>query len=167
MSFVHFGFAIWMRRYESDALSQAAAVVLATALVDKEAETEQPVDPGDGLVLPSYPMHVAQEIMTRADFVRTFDRLNLFTITSGADVRASSVPMHLAFRQIVAQPGFRKHLQATIDRIAAIESLGRTRELVAKDLVFGAKYQIRPSGKGFEVTMIEPPEKDDDSEGDS
>ena len=158
----HFRFAIWTRRYEADTLSQAAAVVLATALVDKEAEAEQPVDPGDGLALPSYPMHIAQEIMTRADFIRTFDRLNLFTITSGADVRASSVPMHLAFREIVAQPGFRKHLQATIDRIAAIESLGRTRELVAKDLVLGAKYQIRPSGKGFEVTMIEPPEKDDD-----
>ena len=117
--------------------------------------------PDDGHIIPSFPMHKAQEIMTRSDFIRGMDRLNLFTITSDAEVRASSVPMHLAFRQIVALPGFRKHLQATIDRIAAIESLGRTRELVAKDLVLGAKYEIRKSGKGYEVVIQEEDEDDD------
>jgi hypothetical protein len=63
--------------------------------------------------------------------------------------------MHRAFKQIVAEPGFREHLQATIDRIAAIESLGRTRELVAKDLVLGGKYEIRNAGRGLEVTLKE------------
>lgn len=116
---------------------------------------ERLYDPELGHVLPSFPLHKAQEIMTRADFVRALDRLNLFSITSSAQVRASSVPMHLAFREIVAQPGFREHLQATIDRISAIESLGRTRELVAKDLVLGGKYEIRKVPGGIDVTLRE------------
>jgi len=123
---------------------------------------EKTYDPETGHVLPSFPLHKAQEIMTRADFVRALDRLNLFSITSDAQVRASSVPMHHAFREIVAQPGFREHLQATIDRIAAIESLGRTRELVAKDLVHGAKYEIRKVPGGVDVSIRkEEDEKDD------
>ncbi|KAI1372145.1 hypothetical protein F4677DRAFT_433041 [Hypoxylon crocopeplum] len=121
----------------------SAAMVLALALVDKEEEMEQTYDPEKGHVLPSYAMHKAQEIMTRADFIRGFERLNLFTITSTAQVRASSVPMHRAFKEICSEPGFRQFLQDTLDRIAAIESLGRTRELVAKDLVLGGKYNIR------------------------
>ncbi|KAI5863760.1 hypothetical protein GGS23DRAFT_604765 [Durotheca rogersii] len=120
----------------------AAAMVLALALVDKEEEMEQTYDPLQGHILPSFPMHIAQEIMTRADFIREFDRLNLFTITSTAEVRASSVPMHRAFQEICAEPRFRQFLQDTLERIAAIESLGRTRELVAKDLVLGGKYKI-------------------------
>ncbi|KAK4124444.1 hypothetical protein N657DRAFT_571175 [Parathielavia appendiculata] len=144
----------------------AAAVVLATALVDKEKEMETTYNPALGHVLPSFPLHKAQEIMTRADFVRALDRLNLFSITSDAQVRASSVPMHLAFQEIVAQPGFREHLQGTIDRIAAIESLGRTRELVAKDLVLGGKYEIRKVPGGIDVTLKEK-EEDNDDEGES
>ncbi|KAG7293721.1 hypothetical protein NEMBOFW57_003778 [Staphylotrichum longicolle] len=140
----------------------AAAVVLATALVDKEKEMETTYDPMTGHVLPSYPLHKAQEIMTRADFVRALDRLNLFSITSDAQVRASSVPMHLAFQEIVALPGFREHLQGTIDRIAAIESLGRTRELVAKDLVLGGKYEIRKVPGGIDVTLQEKEDEDDE-----
>lgn len=153
----------------------AAAVVLATALVDKEEEMEETYDPAKGHILPSYPLHIAQEIMTRADFVRALDRLNLFSITSKAEVRASSVPMHIAFREIVAQPGFREHLQATIDRIAAIESLGRTREIVAKDLVWGGKYEIKKSYGGVEVSLkqegkkrdVTVVEEDDDDDGKS
>jgi hypothetical protein len=126
-------------------LFQAAAMVLALALVDNEHEMDQTYDPKTGHLLPSFPMHTAQEIMTRADFIRQLDRLNLFTITSTADVRASSVPMHRAFREICSQPGFREHLAASIQRIADIESLNRTRELVAKDLVGGGRYELRSS----------------------
>ncbi|KAK0725470.1 hypothetical protein B0H67DRAFT_480009 [Lasiosphaeris hirsuta] len=133
----------------------AAAVVLATALVDKGEEMDSTYDPHLGHRLPSFPLHEAQQIMTRSDFVRAFDRLNLFSITSDAHVRASSVPMHLAFQEIVSGPGFREHLQATIDRIAAIESLGRTRELVAKDLLLGGKYEISKGKGGIHVTLKE------------
>ena len=126
--------------------TQSAAMVLALALVDKEAgEAERGKRDAERLDhdLPTFPMHKAQEIMTRSDFIRELDRLNLFTITSAADVRASSVPMHRAFREICAIPGFRDFLEATLQRIADIESLGRTRELVAKDLVLGGAYHVR------------------------
>jgi hypothetical protein len=81
--------------------------------------------------------------MTRSDFIRSYDHINLFTITPSAQVRADSVPMQRAFRMICSEPGFREHLQATLDRISDIESLGRTREIVAKDLVHGGKYRVR------------------------
>ncbi|CAN8105126.1 unnamed protein product [Discula destructiva] len=150
----------------------AAAMVLAQALVDLENPPEEDgtsqtttttatYDDIVGHLLPSFPMHIAQQIQTRADFVRELDRMNLFTITSGAQMRASSVPMHRAFREICAQPGFREHLDKTIDRIAAIESLGRTRELVAKDLVLGGRYAIERERDGLRektvVTLCQPP----------
>ncbi|KAL1859651.1 hypothetical protein Daus18300_009516 [Diaporthe australafricana] len=151
----------------------AAAMVLALALVDRERELDdaQTYDPVIGHMLPSFPMHKAQEIQTRADFVRTLDRMNLFTITSSAQTRASSVPMHRAFREICAIPGFRAHLDATIQRISDIESLGRTRELVAKDLVLGGKYEIaREGGSGRDakvvVSLKQPPEDEDGDGGD-
>ncbi|KAL7951735.1 hypothetical protein V8C42DRAFT_350169 [Trichoderma barbatum] len=127
----------------------AAAMVLALALVDKEEEMAKTYDPIVGHLLPTFPFHIAQELMTRADFIRDLDSLNLFTVTSQADVRASSVPMHLAFKEICAEPRFRKHLEDTIQRISDIESLGRTRELVAKDLVLGGEYDIETSRKGI------------------
>ncbi|KAK2609599.1 hypothetical protein N8I77_003094 [Diaporthe amygdali] len=150
----------------------AAAMVLALALVDRERELDEAetYDPVVGHRLPWFPMHKAQEIQTRADFVRQLDRMNLFTITSTAQMRASSVPMHRAFREICAQPGFREHLDATIQRISDIESLGRTRELVAKDLVLGGKYEIGKEGSGWAskviVSLRQPPEEDGDGDGD-
>jgi hypothetical protein len=80
--------------------------------------------------------------MTRADFIKSYDHINLFTITSDAMVRADSVPMQRAFRVICGEEGFDEHLEKTLQRISDIESLGRTRELVAKDLVLGGKYKI-------------------------
>ncbi|ERS99441.1 hypothetical protein HMPREF1624_04641 [Sporothrix schenckii ATCC 58251] len=165
----------------------AAAMVLAQALVDKEAEEAAEAagkpnagggeeDPNAGTAvaaavaasgasgvsnpndntttdapverrqLPSFALHEAQQIMTRADFVREMDRRNLFTIASNGQVRASSVPMQEALRQICGAPGFRQHLDATVQRIADIESLGRTRELVAKDLVLGGRYELSTPG---------------------
>lgn len=140
-------------------------MVLALALVELEETPESTATYDDiiGHRLPSFPMHKAQEIQTRADFVRELDRMNLFTITSHAQMRASSVPMHRAFREICSEPDFREHLNKTIDRIAAIESLGRTRELVAKDLVLGGRYDIEKQGGKVVVSLRPPP--DDDGEG--
>lgn len=137
-------------------------MVLAQALVVKEEEMASTYDPVIGHVLPSFPFHIAQEIQTRADFIRELDSRNLFSITSQADVRASSVPMHLAFREVCSEPRFRKHLERTIDRISAIESLGRTRELVAKDLVLGGQYEIERAKNGISVKLKEGEEEDDD-----
>lgn len=121
---------------------------------------ETTYDPVVGHLIPTYPFHIAQQIMTRCDFIRDLDRLNLFSITSQADVRASSVPMYRAFKEICSEPGFRQYLEDTLERIAAIESLGRTRELVAKDLVLGGQYEIQRTGKGISVKLIEK-EQDD------
>ncbi len=119
----------------------SAAMVLAKALVDKENESGGGYDAEHRHKLPQIPLHEAREIMTRADFIQSYDHMNIFTIDSQAMVRADSVPMMNAFRQICSQEGFEKHLEATLDRISAIESLGRTREIVAKDLISG-KYRI-------------------------
>lgn len=135
-------------------------MVLAQALVAKEADMEKTYDPVVGHVLPTFPFHIAQQLMTRCDFIRPLDSLNLFSITSQAEVRASSVPMHRAFREICSQPGFDQFLEDTIQRISDIESLGRTRELVAKDLVLGGHYEIETGFKGINVRIKEPKEND-------
>ena len=131
----------------------SAAMVLAKALVDQEAEADSTYDPEKGHLLPQIPLHKAREIMTRADFIKDYDHINIFTIDAQAMVRADSVPMQNAFREICGQPGFEAHLNATLDRISAIESLGRTREIIAKDLVSG-RYRIsgRP-GKGLGILV--------------
>ena len=138
----------------------AAAMVLAKALVDQEKRMigKGTSQPGQGQLLPQIPLHEAREIMTRADFIQSYDHINIFTIDAQAFVRADSVPMQNAFRQICSEPGFEEHLQATLDRISAIESLGRTREIVAKDLIAG-KYKVRgrsDRGEGVTVEVLPP-----------
>lgn len=113
-----------------------------------------------GHILPSFPFHVAQQIMTRCDFIREMDILNLLTITNNAEVRASSVPMQRAFQEICSQEGFSEHLEKTLERIAAIESLGRTRELVAKDLVMGGTYEIEQGRRSVTVKLNQGEESD-------
>jgi len=98
--------------------------------------------------------------MTRCDFIREMDILNLLTITNNAEVRASSVPMHRAFQEICEKEGFAQHLEDTLQRIGDIESLGRTRELVAKDLVLGGEYEIR-QGRGSVTVKLNQKEEDE------
>ena len=117
-------------------------MVLAKALVEKEKSMESTYDPEEGHILPQIPLHEARQIMTRADFIKSYDHINIFTIDSNAMVRADSVPMQNAFREICNADGFDEHLRKTLDRISAIESLGRTRELVAKDLVGQGQYKV-------------------------
>ncbi|KAI4222721.1 MAG: hypothetical protein LQ349_007583 [Xanthoria aureola] len=142
----------------------SAAMVLAKALIDQEKKQGSLYDPETGRILPQIPLHKAREIMTRADFIKDYDHINIFTIDAQAMVRADSVPMLNAFRQICNEEGFEEHLQATLDRISAIESLGRTREIVAKDLIENI-YQIqgRPEkGQGIRVSIKGKDEKEED-----
>ncbi|KAL4873466.1 hypothetical protein BDV12DRAFT_182277 [Aspergillus spectabilis] len=120
----------------------SAAMVMAKALVDKEKTMEKVYDDDRGHILPEISLHEARQIMTRADFIQSYDHENIFTINSRAMVRADSVPMQNAFRQVCADPEFEEHLEATLDRISAIESLGRTREITIKDLWDKGKYQV-------------------------
>jgi hypothetical protein len=93
--------------------------------------------------------------MGRSDFVSSFNHLNLFSVTYTAQIRANSLPMQCAFRDICLEPGFQEHLEATLKRIREIESLGRTREIVAKGGVLGVKNGLtsnfgdRGSGTGM------------------
>lgn len=130
----------------------SAAMVLAKALVDQEKESGSSYHEERGHILPQISLHKARETMTRADFIQSYDQLNIFTIDAHAMVRADSVPMQNAFRQICGEEGFEEHLQATLDRISAIESLGRTREIVAKDLI-GGKYKISNKRDGITVAI--------------
>lgn len=117
-------------------------MVLAKALVDREKEMGSTYDGVKGHILPQIPLHEARQIMTRADFIQSYDHDNIFTIDSKAMVRADSVPMQNAFREICGKEGFAEHLDATLERIGAIESLGRTRELTVKDLWDKGKYKV-------------------------
>ena len=107
----------------------AAAIVLARALVLCETEasaTEQ-------FTLPEIPLHEARQIITRADFIHPFDHINVIHIDAHGMVRADSVPMQNAFRDVVQQPGFEDHLKATLNRLDELESLARTREVAMRD----------------------------------
>ena len=144
----------------------SAAMVLALHLVDME-EDQPSWDPEHGHKLPQTPLHKARQVMTRADFIKDYDHINVFTTTSSAMVRADSVPMQRAFREICSEPGFRQYLEDTLQRIGDIESLGRTRELVAKDLVLGGKYIIKKDEeKNTLVELVMPPEPEDNGEDD-
>ncbi|KIW01113.1 uncharacterized protein PV09_07401 [Verruconis gallopava] len=144
----------------------SAAMVLAKALVEKEKEMAVSYDPKLGHILPAIPLHEARQIMTRADFIQSYDHDNLFSIDADAMVRADSVPMMNAFREICAQEGFDQYLQDTLDRISDIESLGRTRELTIKDLWNGGKYNITTKDrKGvLDKTIVFEVEKKEDEE---
>ncbi|CCG23851.1 hypothetical protein CORT_0E02640 [Candida orthopsilosis Co 90-125] len=105
--------------------------------------------------LPELPLWRARQIMTRADYIQRYDNLNIFTIDSESRVRADSVPMMRAFHEIASQPHFDVLLGDTIDRVGDIESLGRTREIVLKDLNLGSKYILqRNNGDEVAMTMI-------------
>lgn len=94
---------------------------------------------------------------------QSYDAINIFAIDSNANVRPDSVPMMNAFREICAEEGFDDFLQATLDRIGDIESLGRTRELTIKDLWEGGKYNIKMQSGGI-TFECEKPEEDEEGE---
>ena len=142
----------------------SAAMVLAKALVDLEKEMGSTYDPDKGHILPQMPLHKARQVMTRADFIQSYDAINVFTIDSNAMVRADSVPMMNAFREVCSEEGFDEFLEATLTRIGDIESLGRTRELTVKDLWEGGKYEVRtvdPRGRDTGGLTFKIAEKED------
>ncbi|ODV77753.1 uncharacterized protein CANTADRAFT_280650 [Suhomyces tanzawaensis NRRL Y-17324] len=101
--------------------------------------------------LPELPLWRSRQIMTRADYIQAYDNLNIFTLDSESRVKADSVPMMRAFHEIASQPHFDELLEDTIQRVADIESLNRTRELVSKDLNLGSTYRIYKKDNHFEV----------------
>jgi hypothetical protein len=96
--------------------------------------------------LPEIPLHEARQIITRADFVQPFDHINIIHIDAFGMVRADSVPMQNAFRDICSQPGFEEHLKKTLDRLDELESLSRTREV---------SHREAPGRSGGEVPVVD------------
>jgi hypothetical protein len=146
-------------------------MVLANALYTRYTEMDSTYSPQHGHILPSFPLHRSRFIMTRSDFIRKHHDLSIFSIDSHAMVRADSVPMQRAFNEICSEPGFEKFLDATLERIGAIESLARTKELTFKDLWEGGKYRVTTRDvRGREMGVVEMETvakegKDDDEEG--
>jgi len=108
----------------------AAAILLARALVLREKDATD----ASQFVLPEIPLHEARQIITRADFVHPFDHINVIHIDAHGMVRADSVAMQNAFREIVQEEGFEEHLKATLNRLDELESLARTREVAYRDV---------------------------------
>jgi hypothetical protein len=108
----------------SSDIQQAAAIILARALVAREGDSSSP-----HWRLPEIPLHESRQIITRADFVRGFDHINVIHIDANGMVRADSVAMQNAFREICAEDGFEEHLRQTLDRLDELESLARTRDV--------------------------------------
>lgn len=120
-----------------------SAMLLMREFVRMDNEEAKCIDPAcSDHHLPELPLWKARQIMTRPDYIERYDNLNIFTIDSYSRVRTDSVPMMKAFHEIAESPGFDKLLDETVDRVSAIESLGRTREVVLKDLVQGGQYDI-------------------------
>jgi hypothetical protein len=168
--------AILGEEMDDDVMDQqkyaSTAMVLANALYKLYTDMDSTYDPKTGHILPEIPLHRARFIMTRSDFIRQHHELSIFAIDSHAMVRADSVPMQRAFNELCSEPGFEAFLEATLDRIGAIESLGRTKELTFKDLWDGGKYRFTTrdnSGAAtgaVEVETVEGKGDDGDDVGD-
>lgn len=110
--------------------------------------------------LPELPLWRARQVMTRPDYIQQYDNLNIFTVDLDSRVRADSVPMMRAFHEIASQPHFDQLLDETVERVAAIESLGRTREIVMKDLLQGDTYDVK-GDVNCKIEMIKKLESED------
>lgn len=145
-----------------------SGMLLAREFVKIASETES--EEGS-LVVPRIPLWRARQIMTRPDFIQDYDNLNLFTLDASSRVKPDSVVMMHAFSEIVNLPGFDELLQATIDRVSAIESLQRTRELTFKDLGGGDSptngallLKNTTEGLRIELEMPLPEDEEDDNQ---
>ncbi|EGO00723.1 hypothetical protein SERLA73DRAFT_121157 [Serpula lacrymans var. lacrymans S7.3] len=112
-------------------------------LARKEAGDDSNLDPID---LPSIPYvgirWRCRQIMTRPDFLEDLDRVNIISIDINLDVRPDSMLILHAAREVVEEDGFEDLLDNVQNRVDAIESLHRTRELTFKDLVPGDKLRL-------------------------
>jgi len=132
----------------------SSAMVLVKKLVEMEDKQDTNYDSEKGHILPELELYKARQVMTRAEFIQQYDHMNIFTIDSNSNVRADSVPMQNAFREVVKEEGFDQYLEDTLQRIADIESLGRTREITIKDLWHGGKYNMTIKDKKGNVQQI-------------
>ncbi|PWZ03035.1 hypothetical protein BCV70DRAFT_155958 [Testicularia cyperi] len=92
----------------------------------------------------------ARQVMTRPDFIMELDHLNIIHIDRHHHIRADSMPLLRAMRRVAESQGYADRLESVMDRVSAIESLGRTRELVWKEQGDGGRFLIKKDHKGRE-----------------
>ncbi|CAO1620819.1 unnamed protein product [Sympodiomycopsis kandeliae] len=107
---------------------------------------------------PSITWGEARQIMTRPDFITELDHLNLIHIDKHHHIRSDSMPLLRSFRKVLENDktvdgtgSFEEKLEMVMDRVSAIESLNRTRELVWKEQGQGGKVLIKSDHKGREI----------------
>lgn len=142
---------------DDDVIDEGKFAVSAMLLMREFVEMDRRKSPhktNEIYKLPKVPLWRANQIMTRSDLIEEYDRLNIFTIDTDANVRADSVAMMRAFHEIADNEFFDKILSDSIDRVSEIESINRTKEVVMKDLLEGGKYKItRDADKNGEFTI--------------
>ncbi|KIS71564.1 uncharacterized protein UMAG_12107 [Mycosarcoma maydis] len=93
----------------------------------------------------------ARQTMTRPDFIMELDHLNIIHIDRHHHIRADSMPLLRAMRRVAESEGYGDKLESVMDRVSAIESLGRTRELLWKEQGDHGKFLIKKDHKGREI----------------
>jgi len=116
---------------------------------EQEREVRSGIDAGtkvyedlENLELPKIPYYRCRQIMTRTDFLEDLDRANIIAIDINHDVTPDSMLVLLAAREVVEEEGFEEALDNVRERIDAIESLHRTRELTFKDVQAGDRVRL-------------------------
>ncbi|EJT96744.1 hypothetical protein DACRYDRAFT_92062 [Dacryopinax primogenitus] len=101
--------------------------------LQKQRETERvgKEEDFDDQPVPSIPYWRCRQIMGRGDFLAALDHSNIISIDITHDVRPDSIVILQAAKEVCEAEGFEQSLQNVLERIDEIESLHRTRELVA------------------------------------
>ncbi|KAK0560230.1 hypothetical protein OC844_003895 [Tilletia horrida] len=90
----------------------------------------------------------ARQVMTRPDYILELDRLNMIHIDRHHRIYADNMALLRAMRRVTETEGYADKLESVMNRVSAIESLGRTRELVWKEQVDGGKFMVRKDARG-------------------
>lgn len=127
--------------------------VTESALTDpsQDLEPDVPLDTED-VPNPSITWGEARQVMTRPDFITSLDHLNLIHIDRHHHIRADSMPLLRAFARVALDDeDYARQLENTMDRVSAIESLLRTRELVIKEQGPQGQFLVKKDPKGREM----------------
>jgi len=121
------------------------------------------------LPLPTISYYRCRQIMTRADFMEDLDRANIIAVDVEHNVRPDSMLILRAAMEMVEEDRFDEMLESVRDRIDAIESLHRTRELTFKDMEKGDVIRLSVDKGGAAMWLRSNHElgrKDDDDDDD-
>jgi hypothetical protein len=120
------------------------------ALVDPSMDKQHDVH-GDDVPNPHLTWGEARQVMTRPDFITQLDMMNIIQVNRHHEIRADSMPMLRAFKRVAQQPNYKEKLESVMDRVSAIESLGRTRELVWKEQGEKGRFLVKHDNRGREI----------------